>query len=390
MALSPKSKRFRFLWRSPACRPCCCWFRPNPARAQYQVGGNGHALDANNQVGSGGYNGSARAQQGGQSQSTQIQPGGINNNVIYGETTGLAAFRGRVNSFDPTVFQGNTGSNAVDKLNAIAAPVDLNQRTTGMPTYLPYYNTATYAPTPNALAQQTLVQTPGGAGYIPAPVVNPLIPSTDVRLEMTNTDPNLINTIPAPGELDVAGPVDPSGNSSLYSMSPLYGVRQMDSQLSPGADTFFQSKQTNTTLPNTNARLRLTPAQIQSMREELNKTVVPDNQNGEPGSNPGNSGPNAPAAGATNLDQSGSVAGSPISGQVQATPVDNSVSTHPRIKRRSFHRAGRSKPTADPRHEPEQAAQGAGRQVFQDQALERCAGNREVQQGKSAPPGGDE
>jgi hypothetical protein len=307
--------------------------QPASVRAQYQVGGNGHALDANNQVGSGGLNGPARNQQSGSSQ--QLQPGSINNNVVYGNVSGLNGFQGRVRSFDPTVFQGNTGSGPMDRLDAISAPVNYAQRTTGQTTYTPYYNATTFAPTPTVAASTTLVQTPGGQGYVPAPVINPLIPSEDVRVVPVNQDPNAVNTLPAPGELNVAGPLDPAGNASLYSMSPLYGVRQMDSLSSPGSDTFYQSRQNIASLP-VSQRLRLTPAQIQSMRDELNKTVVPD-QNGTTGQqnvaptngSPANSTGTTPAAGAMNLDQSGQVSGQPISTQVQASAISNSVTQAP-------------------------------------------------------------
>jgi hypothetical protein len=334
--------------------------RPNPARAQYQVGGNGHALDANNQVGSGGYNGGGRNQQGG---SQQLQPGGfngtnlndngaihgnINNNVVYGNVSGLNGFQGRVRSFDPTEFQGNTGTAKVDRLDAISAPVNYAQRTTGSPTYTPYYSTSNYAPTPNSAASTPLVQTPGGVGYIPAPVINPLIPSEDVRVVPVNQDPNVVNTIPAPGELNVAGPVDPAGNASLYSMSPLYGVRQMDNLTSPGGDTFYQSRENQSALP-ANERQRLTPYQIQAMREELNKTVVTgenspngqgtgtpaDGTNGAPanGTNgaPANGGSPAaaPGAGATNLDQSGSLSGQPLSTQLQSQALNTQIPATP-------------------------------------------------------------
>jgi len=311
------------------------WVQPKPARAQYQVGGNGHALDANNQVGSGGLNGAGRNQQAGNGQ--QLQPGSLNNNIVYRNVSGLNGFQGRITTFDPNVFQGNTGTAAMDRLDAIAAPVNYAQRTTGQPTYTPYYATATYAPTANAASSSTLVPTPGGVGYIPAPVINPLIPSEDVRAVPVNTDPNAVNTLPAPGELDVAGPVDPAGNASLYSMSPLYGVRQMDNLTSPGGDTFYQSRQNFSALP-TSQRQQLTPGQIQSMREELNKTVVSDQNspNGQAGgasaqAMTSNGVPAAPApgAGANNLDQSGQVTGQPLSNQVQSSALNDSVSAAP-------------------------------------------------------------
>lgn len=79
------------------------------ASAQYRVD-NGSANDANNRIGSGGYNDS------------RVDPRLINNRVgglagnylVTGNVTGGRAFRGNIGYTDPTAFRGNLGSAQLD------------------------------------------------------------------------------------------------------------------------------------------------------------------------------------------------------------------------------------------------------------------------------------
>ncbi len=286
---------------------------PAASRAQYQVGGDGHALDANNQVGSGGRNGPSVNQ--------YSQTNSLNNNIITGNSTGLSYFHGTDRTFDPNSFRGNSGSSQSDRLDAISAPVDLSQRTTGAPTYTSYYNASKYTPPSNA-PSPAVVQTPGGAGFVTAPVANPLIPTTDVRVGLTNEDPNQGN-LPTIGELNVAGPADPTGNSSIYSMSPLYGVRQMDTSNTGAADTFFQARQGNNGQTLQPMGPRPTVGQLQQMRAELQQTaqVKPPTPMGD-NSNPGNTNTNV------NQVQNTPVTGEAIGNQITQDAVNTSVASN--------------------------------------------------------------
>jgi hypothetical protein len=234
------------------------------AQAQFQDTTGGHALDASNRIGSGGYNGPA----------VSHYDYNVNNNVVTGNVSGLNYFHGnKTSEFDPNVFQGNTGSSSFNGFNSAAAPVNYAQRGTGQPNYVPYYNTGNQVGAP----PQNFVSAPGGLGYIPAPAISPLTPTGyDGRLDLTNTDPTKGNLL-TQGQLNVAGPVDPStGTQSMFSMSPLYGVQN-------GAPNGKQNSMFNSQTYNTPTRspanpARMTPADVQRMRNELNNTVVPTNQ----------------------------------------------------------------------------------------------------------------
>jgi hypothetical protein len=248
--------------------------QPRQARGQYPTGGNGHLLDNNNQLGSGGQNGPSQSHYGNPA---------LNDAIVNGNVAGLSYFHGNVATFDTNTFQGkrttqgfvNEFSGPSDRLNAISAPVDYTQRTTGVPNFSTYYNAERYTATPPA----NMVLGQGGAALLPAPTVDPLVPSTDMRLT-TLLDPTKGN-LPMQGELDVSGPVDNTGAASLYSMSPLYGVRTLDGTNANG-DSFLQAREINGQSSGTLRRSQMTPAQIQQMREELNKTVVPDDQTANP------------------------------------------------------------------------------------------------------------
>ena len=65
------------------------------AFAQVRASQDGQAVDANNRVGSGGYN-----------QGVSNRPGVTPNQVIYGNTTGGSSFTGRINERDTGAFTG--------------------------------------------------------------------------------------------------------------------------------------------------------------------------------------------------------------------------------------------------------------------------------------------
>src|SRR5256885_10205556 len=69
---------------------------------------NGNALDANNRIGSGGYNT-------GGNQNRGAYAGYSANDVVYGNVTGAKYFRGPVPYRDPGAFTGPTIGNEVDR-----------------------------------------------------------------------------------------------------------------------------------------------------------------------------------------------------------------------------------------------------------------------------------
>jgi hypothetical protein len=274
----------------------------SPAHAQIRIGDDGHALDANNRIGSGGYNNTKDVDQ----RSAAI----TNNQIIYGNTTGLSYFHGQIQTFDPNEIQINTGSEASDRLNAIAGPVNYKARVTGSPqqnTLTPFYSTSNAALPPSREGQfQT---TPGGAGLIPAPAIGPT-PMNDTRLGIINSAATDQSFLPAAGELDLPGPVDTSGNQSVITASPLYGVKAWSA--TDSSDTFFLSKYSNLRPEAPGDGMRLDNAAIQQMRNELNTTVV--NPNGQSNALP-----------VQNLANSAQIVGT----AAQQQPINDAVNNQP-------------------------------------------------------------
>lgn len=263
-----------------------------PAMAQYRVGDDGRANDANNRLGSGGYNSSRNVDQ----RSAAI----TNSQIYYGNTTGLSYFHGNVQGFDPFTVNTNTQTQATDRFNAIAGPVNYTNRVTGSPqenTGVPFYVTSNLASPP----PEAMTQTSNGVGMIPAPRITQQ--PNDMRLGLVNSVTNE-NYLPSPGELDLPGPVDASGNPTILTASPLYGVKAWSA--TDASDAYFLSKYTNVQAATPSDRTRLSNAAIQRMRDELNGTLVgPDGQPLNNATTPGQPGANQPGANPPGANQPG-------------------------------------------------------------------------------------
>jgi len=253
------------------------------ALGQYRVD-DSHVNDANNRIGSGGYN-----------SSHDLSPRDLSvsgNQIVSGNVTGLDFFHGTsLGTDDPNYFGGASLSPTLDRFNAISGPVNYGARSTGASTAQPYFNgdTSTAAPPPNFTTQV------GTGAYTPAapPVNQPY----DARLGYFG-DPGAVNSpenqaFPVtPGELDLPGPADTSGNATTLTASPLYGIR--DWQTGDSSSQYFLSRYSNTNLVSPSDRDRVSNASIQQMRNELNSTIV----QGPNGQTPDNSAGGAAAANA--------------------------------------------------------------------------------------------
>lgn len=126
------------------------------ARAQYRTGDDGRALDANNRVGSGGYNSALDL--------TPRQLGVTGNQIVTGNVTGGKEFRGPVGYSSPYSFTGPVGGMRLDQFIrqssgapvGSSTPVDLTHS-------MPYYGVRTVTPPPG------FVHEPSSGGYVPAP-----------------------------------------------------------------------------------------------------------------------------------------------------------------------------------------------------------------------------
>src|SRR3954470_7249640 len=82
------------------------------AHAQYRVGDDGRANDANNRLGSGGYN---------QARDASQRPYSSNGNqIVTGNSTGLSYFHGNVGYTDPNELRSASASAASDHFLAIS------------------------------------------------------------------------------------------------------------------------------------------------------------------------------------------------------------------------------------------------------------------------------
>ncbi|HTW95026.1 MAG TPA: hypothetical protein VMD30_09550 [Tepidisphaeraceae bacterium] len=177
------------------------------AMGQYQVNADGHALDANNRYGSNGYNSSS---------SNVGQLNQVNNQLIYGNTSGLFSFQGQVPFGDPRAFTGNLPATPSQELQQIAGPPPENGAPTNVPQpiysvdkdgapppgYNPIVGAGTYVPAPPEVRQPQDAR----LGYLPDELATPL---------------------PPPGSVN-AGPVDAQADVTpdyLVQSSPLYGIR---------------------------------------------------------------------------------------------------------------------------------------------------------------------
>jgi len=286
----------------------------NSAQAQYRVGQDGHANDANNRIGSGGYNGGRSNSQYGTA--TNLINNEINSQIVTGNVNGLNYFHGRSNEFDPNVVQTRVGTASSDRFLAISESSNNEQRDTGAPRATAYYSTNRLAVQP-----ENFVTTPNGAGVVPSTAIKNT--PNDTRLGDINVGSSNV-LLPTPGELDLPGPLDSSGNASSLIASPLYGMRQFSP--SDAGDAYFLSRYSNVQPTGPVQAARANNAQLQQMRDELNSTMVPNtNDTAKTGNTPTGITPaNA------NLNQSQQLNGSsalpsnaPLSGQALSSNLNN-------------------------------------------------------------------
>lgn len=221
------------------------------ARAQYRLD-TSHANDANNRLNSGGYN----------SSHDWLQPaGGNNTQILTGNVTGLGYFHGNSQVFDPNQLQVNTETQASDQLNAIAAPVNYGQRSTGQSVFEPYYSTATVTQPP---PPGSAVITPNNTAYIPAPQITQQ--AADTRLGAVSLNPEAY--MPQPGQ--AASPVYTPANADL-TISPLYGDRGIE--LNDSTDMYGLSRFNNGLTQQPQAGAAMDSNTLMQMRDELNSTA---------------------------------------------------------------------------------------------------------------------
>jgi hypothetical protein len=241
----------------------------SPVVAQYRVGSDGRALDANNRIGSGGYN----------SGGTNRPLGPSGNDIVTGNVTGGKQFRGNVPYTDAGAFRGRTSDFGSDTFVRESAGVptggvDNNNaaRTTS------YFGSSRAAPPPQGFTPQGTT-----GGYIPAgPTASRS--GSDLRLGTVVATPQTV--LPPPGGLLLPGPVDATTGTSVITASPLYGVRQW-SDADP-AQRQFVDRFAQDAWPTAPDAMQLDTATLDRFRQELNNTAqqrTPVEGAGERGAN---------------------------------------------------------------------------------------------------------
>jgi hypothetical protein len=235
------------------------------ALAQYRVGTDGRALEANNRIGSNGMNVADPGQQ-------KINQGNyINNDLITGNITGGKQFRGFVPYSSPDAFRGTLAGSETDKFIAqsSAAPyggVPQNNAQVTKPFYCQSYG----APPPPGFVEQG----PGSGAFVPAAASTGPKPG-DLRMGESLGAP--ASSLPQPGQFFMPGPVDPNTQTStVISASPLYGARQWNQN-----SAAYQSFMTDNAMRNSlNAQgQRMDAASIQRMRDEVTQAQTPQGIN---------------------------------------------------------------------------------------------------------------
>ena len=255
------------------------------ASAQLQATGqDGRAMDANNRVGSGGFN----------QPSGQI--GVTPNQIVYGNVTGGKEFRGPVGSRDPGAFTGPSAGRLVDRFVAGSSGVPTSyQPQVDLTTAQPFYGMSRNAPPP--VGSVRLGYTGSYLGTNPAGNNNDYnltaqYAAADDQLtqrlgvsQVLGTRSTLVGTSSF-GE-SYLQPVNPDNQNTAFSGSALYGIQPLRSNLED--QQLDATGQGAGLLAGPGDRFRVDSAQMRRMRTELEN---PADQNQQQNNNPNAQGQN--------------------------------------------------------------------------------------------------
>ena len=239
------------------------------ALGQFPQAQQGNALDANTRIGSGGINAPGNP--------NILNNGVTGNRIVTGNVTGGREFRPGVPYTDPRELRVALPSGNIDNFikNSVSAP--------------PAYQSPVFPGQIQAFYGSQLAEAPP-AGFVQrgftgtyTPPPNPLGYDRPAQGPLLSSGPFLLT--PLTNEVLLQGPLDPATNQpTLLSASPLLGLRRWDmGQLPNLASTPAANSPQQT---NVLDRMRLDPAAVQQLRDELLKAT---------GQNPPQPGNNQPA-----------------------------------------------------------------------------------------------
>ena len=207
-----------------------------PAFAQQQLNTSAsHVSDANNRVGSGGFNDAVPSQ--------QANPTG--NQIATGNVSSGFAFRGiSVNGInlgsglgDPNSFGGIIPGTGIDQFNANSTGVPTMANPNASSSYLANGARPDYGQSQTVSAPAGYTPLPNGGGFVPmSPTAVNGVNLADTRVGLTTYGDTSTTVLPKPGQVFLPGPVDPTAAPSMYSASPLYGVQQWQTNM-PGQNS---------------------------------------------------------------------------------------------------------------------------------------------------------
>jgi tetratricopeptide (TPR) repeat protein len=280
------------------------------AMAQSQQSTTGHALDANNRIGSGGTN----------TYRPLPSAGVTGNNIVTGVVGNGKQFHGSITYTDPTSFRGFAPGQGTDAFVRDSAGVGVANTPPPIPgATTEYYGPSKFAPPP----QPGFVANTIGGGYVPAqPIV---VQPNDARLG-AHLDATPTGQIPKPGELLLPGPLDPTSNlPTVLSASPLTGIRQLNA--SDANDASFLRRYTGARQDNVLDRLQMNSNELQRMRQEL--LTAPTMQGTGTDIGTGGQGPNLskPLGQPMEAPADAAIRNTPISGAVPSSAMGASIVT---------------------------------------------------------------
>jgi len=255
-----------------------------PATGQVAAQQDGRALDANNQVGSGGFNGPAG---GGRAN------GVSQNQIIYGNVTGGKEFRGPIAAPDPGAFFGPSPGRLMDRFVAGSSGVPQPyQPSFSLSNPQPFYGTSRVAPPPPGTYREGF--TGAYLGTAQAPQSN-LEMSSAIQTDAFRAQPlgqsmvlgtqTSLTSALAQGDLLLQGPLEANNRATLYTGSPLYGIRlYRPEENQTGNEDLTSLYGPSSLYPARADRFRFESAEIQRLRDQLqaegqnpNNLEVPNN-----------------------------------------------------------------------------------------------------------------
>jgi len=282
------------LWAAVAAVPVLGFV--SSASAQYRLGYDGKANEANNRVGSGGNNPSKEGQ-------------AVNgNDIVTGNVTGGIEFRGHTNIRNPREFRGPSPGGMIDDFIKGSSSVDPNAPGSSYRVETFYGGARTvqappgFTPAPISTGTGAYTPPPDPAAMSVGTINRPI---GDARLGAVNLAQPQIQ-LPPQGTLMMPGPVDPTAGQQYITATPLTGIRQM-----AASDIDAMGTRTDTQY-NPSRSGSLSPTQIADMQKQLNDVA----SGGSGGGSDSNASPGMP----TKLQpgQAPSLNGQPIN---QATAI---------------------------------------------------------------------